>query len=50
MRDVTSVAARELHRGGDRQLNRALHTIAVTRARREPATRGYLDRKMAECK
>lgn len=39
-----------LHRGGDRQLNRALHTIAITRARRDPETRAYLDRKMAEGK
>jgi transposase len=39
-----------LHRGGDRQLNRALHTIAITRARRDPATRAYLDRKIAEGK
>ena len=39
-----------LHRGGDRQLNRALHTIAITRARRDPATRAYLQRKIAEGK
>ena len=39
-----------LHRGGDRQLNRALHTIAITRARRDPETRAYLQRKMAEGK
>jgi transposase len=39
-----------LHRGGDRQLNRALHMIAVTRARCDPATRAYLDRKIAEGK
>src|SRR4029077_9890756 len=39
-----------LHRGGDRQLNRALHTIAVTRARIDPQTRAYLDRKRAEGK
>jgi transposase len=39
-----------LHRGGDRQLNRALHIIAITRARRDPATRAYLDRKLAEGK
>lgn len=39
-----------LHRGGDRQLNRALHTIAITRARRDPETRAYLDRKIAEGK
>jgi transposase len=39
-----------LHRGGDRQLNRALHMIATTRARRDPATRAYLERKIAEGK
>jgi transposase len=39
-----------LHRGGDRQLNRALHMIAITRARHDPATRAYLDRKTAEGK
>jgi transposase len=39
-----------LHRGGDRQLNRALHTIALTRARTDPATRAYLQRKIAEGK
>ncbi len=31
-----------LHRGGDRQLNRALHVIAITRARIDPETRAYL--------
>jgi transposase len=39
-----------LHRGGDRQLNRALHTIAITRARIDPQTRVYLERKRAEGK
>ena len=39
-----------LNRGGDRQLNCALHRIAVTRARTDPATRAYLDRKLAEGK
>jgi transposase len=39
-----------LHRGGDRQLNRALHTIALSRARNHPPTRAYLDRKVAEGK
>jgi transposase len=34
-----------LHRGGDRQLNRALHTIAITRARHDPETRAYLERQ-----
>ncbi len=39
-----------LNRGGDRQLNCALHRIAVTRARVDPVTRQYLDRKLAEGK
>jgi transposase len=39
-----------LHRGGDRQLNRALHVIAITRARIDPQTRAYLERKRAEGK
>jgi transposase len=39
-----------LDRGGDRQLNRALHTIAITRAQHDPATREYLARKQAEGK
>jgi transposase len=43
-------ARHRLHRGGDRQLNRALHVIAITRARVDPVTRAYLDRKEAEGK
>jgi len=39
-----------LHRGGDRQLNRAIHIIALSRARTDPATRSYLARKQAEGK
>ncbi len=39
-----------LHRGGNRQLNRALHIIALSRARTDPETRIYLDRKHAEGK
>ena len=39
-----------LHRGGDRQLNHALHVIAITRARCDPATKAYLARKQAEGK
>jgi transposase len=39
-----------LDRGGDRQLNRALHMIAITRARHDPATKAYLARKQAEGK
>jgi transposase len=39
-----------LHRGGDRQLNRALHIIALSQAVWDPETRAYLDRKVAEGK
>jgi transposase len=39
-----------LNRGGDRQLNRALHIIAMTRAQHDPATKAYLARKEAEGK
>jgi transposase len=39
-----------LNRGGDRQLNLALHTIALTRANHDPATKQYLHRKRAEGK
>jgi transposase len=39
-----------LDRGGDRQLNHALHVIAITRARHDPTTRAYLARKEAEGK
>jgi transposase len=38
------------HRGGDRKLNRALQTIAVTRARLDPETKAYLARKRSEGK
>ncbi len=39
-----------LDRGGDRQLNHALHIIAITRAQRDPVTKAYLERKRAEGK
>jgi transposase len=39
-----------LNRGGDRQLNHALHIIAVTRAQHDPATKEYLARKETEGK
>jgi transposase len=39
-----------LDRGGDRQLNHALHIIAITRAQHDPETREYLARKRAEGK
>jgi transposase len=39
-----------LDRGGNRQLNCALHRIAITQARVHPAARAYLERKQAEGK
>jgi transposase len=39
-----------LSRGGDRQANNALHTIALSRARYDPHTRAYLDRRISEGK
>jgi transposase len=39
-----------LNRGGDRQLNQALRTIALTRSRIDPATRAYITRRLAEGK
>lgn len=37
-----------LNRGGDRQLNRAINTIVLTRMRMDPATRAYVARRTAE--
>jgi transposase len=37
-----------LNRGGDRQLNRAINTIVLTRMRIDPATRAYVERRTAE--
>jgi len=39
-----------LDRGGNRQINTAIHRVAVTRARCHPETRVYIDRKRAEGK
>jgi transposase len=39
-----------LSRGGDRQLNRALHTVVLHRRRHDPATRQYIARRLAEGK
>lgn len=36
---------RRLNRGGDRQLNRALHSIARTRMQRDPDTQAYIARR-----
>ena len=39
-----------LSRGGDRQLNRALHTIALHRRQHDPATKTYIEKRLAEGK
>ncbi|MFF1691056.1 MULTISPECIES: transposase [unclassified Streptomyces] len=39
-----------LNRSGDRQLNRALHTITLIRMRLDPSTKTYVARKIAEGK
>jgi transposase len=44
------VRRHRLDRGGNRQLNCALHRIAVTQARIHPPARAYLERKQAEGK
>jgi transposase len=44
------VVRHRLDRGGDRQLNRALHTIMLVRRRADPRTQVYLARRVAEGK
>ena len=39
-----------LNRSGDRQLNQALYTVALTRLRTDPATRAYALRRRAQGK
>ena len=39
-----------LNRCGDRQLNRALHVVAMHRLRHDPTTRAYADRRRAQGK
>lgn len=39
-----------LDRGGDRQLNNAIHTIALARAKRDPETIAYIARRVSEGK
>ena len=39
-----------LSRGGDRQLNRALHTVILHRRQHDPATKDYIARRVAEGK
>ena len=44
------VQRHRLDRGGNRQLNAALHRIAITQSRYHPDARAYLERKQAEGK
>ena len=44
------VTRHRLNRSGDRQLNRALHTVALTRLRVHPATQAYAQRRTQEGK
>jgi len=39
-----------LNHGGDRQANSAIHTIAIIRAKHQPETRAYLERRIQEGK
>jgi len=41
-------ACHRLNRVGDRQLNRALYLVAVTRQRCDPATKAYIARRTGE--
>jgi transposase len=44
------VVRHRLDRGGDRQLNRALHTIVLCRRTCDPATKAYIERRVREGK
>jgi transposase len=44
------VVRHRLNRGGDRQLNRALHTVALSRAMHHAETKAYISRRQAEGK
>jgi transposase len=44
------VVRHRLDRGGDRRLNRALHTIVLARRRTDPETQAYIARRLAEGK
>jgi transposase len=39
-----------LNRGGNRQLNRALHTIALTQSRTDPRAKAYMEKRKSEGK
>jgi transposase len=44
------IVRHRLSRGGDRQLNRALHTIVLHRRQHDPTTKAYIERRVAEGK
>jgi transposase len=44
------VVRHRLNRGGDRQLNRALHTAVLSRARSDEPTKAYINRRLTEGK
>jgi transposase len=44
------VVRHRLNRSGDRQLNRALHTVVLVRMRQDVATKAYVERRLAEGK
>lgn len=44
------IVRHRLDRGGDRRLNRALHTIALSRRKYDPRTIAYVERRRAEGK
>lgn len=45
-----SAGRHRLHGGGNRQVNAALHRIAIVQAQWDPAAQAYLERKLAEGK
>jgi transposase len=45
-----TITRHRLNRCGDRQLNRALHTIVLVRMRHDPTTQNYVKRRLAEGK
>ena len=46
----SSAGRHRLHRGGNRQVNAALHRMAIVQAQWDPAAQAYLERKLAEGK
>jgi transposase len=45
-----TVIRHRLNRSGDRQLNRALHTIVLVRMRQDSTTKDYVQRRLAQGK